>query len=214
MDLVLRHSWFLLKGAYYTLNITLVSMSAGLVLGLFIALARLYGARWLQLIARTYVSMMRGTPLLVKVFIVYYGLPDLGIILNPLPAAYIALTMDASAYLSEALRGSILSVNKGQMDAALSLQMSPWLAMRRVILPQAARIAIPPVGNTFIGMLKQTSLVSVITVTELLRSAQLMIAQYYVVMPFYLSVALLYWIMSSFFSHVLGRLEARLGKAY
>ena len=115
-------------------------------------------------------------------------------------AAYISLSISIGAYLSETLRGALLSIPNGQMEAAYASGMTPSQTMRRIIIPQALRIAIPPAGNTFIGMLKETSLVSVITVTELLRSADLLIAQYYIYMPFYVAIALMYWIMSTGFS--------------
>jgi cystine transport system permease protein len=214
MELVLRHASFLLKGAYYTLNVTVVSMIFGFVLGLTVAVGRLYGPRWLQKTMQGYVSFVRGTPLLVKVFVVYYGLPDLGITLGPLTSAYIALSIDVSAYLSETFRGSILSVPSGQYDASRTLGMTGWQTLRRVVLPIAFRVAIPPMGNTFVGMLKQSSLVSVITVTELLRSAQLLIAQYYIVMPFYLAIALVYWLMSTAFTAGMKRIEDNLARAY
>ncbi|OUM88658.1 MAG: ABC transporter permease [Bacillus thermozeamaize] len=214
MQLVLENLPFLLKGAWYTLLITVISMAFGLVIGLIVAIARLKGNRLLRALARGYVSIIRGTPLLVQIFIIYYGLVDFGIRLEPLPAAIIALSINIGAYLSETFRGAILSVPKGQTEAALSLGMTPWQTMRRIVLPQAARVAIPPMGNTFIGMLKETSLVSVIAVTELLRQAQLLIAQYYVIMPFYLAIALMYWLMSTLFSAILGYLEKRLSRAY
>lgn len=194
--------------------ITLVSMSCGLIIGLFVALARLTENCILVNLAKAYVSIIRGTPVLVQIFIIYYGLPDLGIVLEPLPAAFISLSINIGAYLSEAIRGSIISIPKGQMEAAMCIGMTYWQAMRRIILPQAARVAIPPMGNTFIGMLKETSLVSVITVTELLRASQLLISKHLVVMPFYIAIALMYWIMSTFFSMALGRLEAKLSKNY
>jgi len=214
LQLVLENLPFLLKGAWYTLLITVISMAFGLVIGLIVAIARLKGNRLLRALARGYVSVIRGTPLLVQIFIIYYGLVDFGIRLEPLPAAIIALSINIGAYLSETFRGAILSVPKGQTEAALSLGMTPWQTMRRIVLPQAARVAIPPMGNTFIGMLKETSLVSVIAVTELLRQAQLLIAQYYVIMPFYLAIALMYWLMSTLFSAILGYLEKRLSRAY
>lgn len=214
MELVLDNLGFLFKGAYYTLLITIVSMFFGFFIALFIAIARLKGNRLISNLARGYVSIIRGTPIIVQIFIIYYGLPDYGITLGPLTAAYISLSINIGAYLSETFRGAILSVPKGQTEAALSLNMSPWQTMRKIILPQAARVAIPPMGNTFIGMLKETSLVSIVTVTELLRSAQLLIAQYYIAMPFYISIALMYWIMSMFFSNILNRIEKKLSKAY
>lgn len=210
MDIVIQNLPFLLKGAYYTLLITIVSMFFGSIIAVIVAVARLKGNRPIRWIARAYVSAIRGTPTLVQIIIVYYGLVDYGIKLQPLPAAIIALSISIGAYLSETLRGALQSIPKGQMEAAYASGMTPFQTMRRIIFPQAIRIAIPPAGNTFIGMLKETSLVSVITVTELLRSADLLIAQYYIYMPFYLSIALMYWIMSTGFSFFLERWEKRL----
>ncbi|QAY65773.1 amino acid ABC transporter permease [Paenibacillus protaetiae] len=214
MQLVLDNLPFLLKGAYYTLLITVVSMFFGLIIGVAAAVARLYGSKPVRGIARVYVSAIRGTPTLVQIIIVYYGLVEYGIMFGPLTAAYVALSINIGAYLSETFRGAIIAVPKGQTEAAYATGMTPWQAMRRIVFPQALRIAIPPMGNTFIGMLKETSLVSVITVTELLRSADLLIAQYYVYMPFYIAVAVMYWILSTFFSSILSLAEKRLSIAY
>ncbi|EPY04443.1 ABC transporter permease [Paenibacillus sp. E194] len=214
MELVIQNLDFLLKGAYYTLLITIVSMFFGLLIGLVVAVARLKGNKFVRNVARIYVSIIRGTPVLVQIFIIYYGLPDFGITLGPLNAAFISLSINISAYLSETFRGAILAVSSGQTEAAQSLGLTPWQTMWRVVLPQAARVAIPPMGNTFIGMLKETSLVSIVTVTELLRTAQLLIAQYYVAMPFFIAIAIMYWVMSLSFSAILNRIEARLSKAY
>lgn len=214
MELVIQNLDFLLKGAYYTLLITIVSMFFGLLIGLIVAVARLKGNKFVRNVARIYVSIIRGTPVLVQIFIIYYGLPDFGITLGPLNAAFISLSINISAYLSETFRGAILAVSSGQTEAAQSLGLTPWQTMWRVVLPQAARVAIPPMGNTFIGMLKETSLVSIVTVTELLRTAQLLIAQYYVAMPFFIAIAIMYWVMSLSFSAILNRIEARLSKAY
>lgn len=210
MELVIQNFPFLLEGAYYTLVITLVSMFFGSLIGVIVAIARLKGNKVIQAIARFYVSIIRGTPTLVQIIIIYYGLVDFGISLDPLPAAFIALSINNGAYLSESMRGALQSIPKGQTEAAYATGMTPWQAMRRIILPQAIRRAIPPVGNTFIGMLKETSLVSVISVTELLRSAQLLIAQYYVYLPFYLGIALIYWVLSTLFAFLLNKLELRL----
>ncbi|KIL41831.1 ABC transporter permease [Gordoniibacillus kamchatkensis] len=214
MSLVLENGFFLLKGAYYTLLITIVSILFGLIIGVVVALARLKGNAPLRWLARTYVSIIRGTPTLVQIIIVYYGLVDYGITLGPLTAAYVALSINVGAYLSETVRGAILSIPRGQTEAAYATGMTPWQTYRRIVLPQAARVAIAPMGNTFIGMLKETSLVSVITVTELLRSAQLLIAQYYVNMPFYLGIAVMYWVMSTVFAAILEAIEKRLSRAY
>lgn len=210
MQIVIENLPFLLRGAYYTLLITLVSMFFGLIIGLLTAIARIRGNRVLRTIARVYVSIIRGTPPLVQIVIVYYGLVDYGIELGPLSAAYIALSINIGAYVSEAFRGAIESVPKGQVEAALATGMTEKQALRRIIIPQAIRYAIPPLGNTFVGMLKETSLVSVIAVTELMRSAELLISQYYVYMPFYLAIAAMYWIMSTMFTFILHRVEKRL----
>ncbi|PZX07771.1 amino acid ABC transporter membrane protein (PAAT family) [Psychrobacillus insolitus] len=210
MDLVIDNLPFLFKGAYYTLLITVVSMFFGLIIGLITAIARLKGNRFFRTIARVYVSIIRGTPPLVQLVIVYYGLVDYGIELGALTAAYIALSINIGAYVSEAFRGAIQAVPAGQTEAALATGMTEGQAIRRIVIPQAIRISIPPLGNTFVGMLKETSLVSVIAVTELLRSAQLLIAQYYVYMPFYLSIAVMYWILSTAFTFILNEIEKRL----
>ncbi|PJI08482.1 MULTISPECIES: amino acid ABC transporter permease [Clostridium] len=214
MDIVLPEIPYLLKAAYYTVILTVVSVGLGLIIGLIAAIARLTKNNVISSISRIYVSIIRGTPALVQIFIIYYGLPDWGITLSPLTAAFVALSINVGAYLSETIRGAILSVPKGQMEAAKALGMTYFQSMTRIILPQAAKIAIAPIGNTFIGMLKDTSLVSIITVTELLRAAQLLIAKHLTVMPFYIAVAIIYWIMSTFFSFILGRIESRLSKSY
>lgn len=214
MKLVLDNLEYLLTGAFLTLQITLISMFFGILIGLITAIARLKGNRVLHGMAKGYVSIIRGTPLMVQIFIVYFGLPDLGIQLSPMMSAYISMSLNVGAYLSETFRATILSVEHGQTEAAQSLGMTPWQTMRYVILPQAARIAIPPLGNTFIGMLKETSLISVVTVVELFRAAQILIARYYVAMPFLIAIGIMYWIMSTGLSIVLNRVEKRLSKAY
>lgn len=210
MDLIIDNLPFLLTGAYYTLLITLVSMFFGLIIGLLVAIARLKGNRLLRYVAQAYVSIIRGTPTLVQIFIIYFGLVDYGIQLNPLPAACLALSINIGAYVSETFRGAILSVPKGQQEAALATGMTEGQTMFRIIIPQAVRYAIPPLGNTCVGMLKETSLVSTIAVTELMRSSQLLIAQYYTYMPFYLMIAFMYWVMSTGFTVILHKIEKRL----
>lgn len=214
MDLVYRNLTFLMQGAYYTLLITLVSIFFGFIIGVITAMARMKGNRLVRGLARIYVSIIRGTPTLVQIFIVYYGLVDYGITLGPLTAAFVTLSVNIGAFLSETFRGAIMSIPKGQTEAAYATGMTSWQTMRRIIYPQAIRVAIPPMGNTFIGMLKETSLVSTIAVTELLQSAKLLVAQYYVYMPFYIAIAAMYWVMSTVFSSILNAIEKRMSKAY
>ncbi|MGG1640375.1 amino acid ABC transporter permease [Paenibacillus sp. NRS-1782] len=214
LELMWENVPFLLKGAYYTLYITIVSMLFGLMIGLVVAVARLKGNRPVRWLARSYVSIIRGTPVLVQIAVIYYGLDDYEISFGSLTAACLALSINTGAYLSETFRGAILAVPKGQTEAAYATGMSPGQTMWRIILPQAVRIAIPPMGNTFVGMLKETSLVSVIGVSELMRQAQLLQAQYLRYMPFLLEIGIMYWIMSIGFSAILERVEKRLARAY
>ncbi|MGF9645276.1 amino acid ABC transporter permease [Paenibacillus sp. MABNS29] len=214
LELMWENVPFLLKGAYYTLYITIVSMFFGLILGLVVAVARLKGSRPVRWLARMYVSIIRGTPVLVQIAVIYYGLDDYGVSFGSLTAACLALSINTGAYLSETFRGAILAVPQGQTEAAYATGMSAGQTMWRIILPQAVRIAIAPMGNTFVGMLKETSLVSVIGVSELMRQAQLLQAQYLRYMPFLLEIGLMYWIMSIGFSAILERVEKRLARAY
>ncbi|MDQ0495730.1 amino acid ABC transporter permease [Paenibacillus brasilensis] len=214
LELMWENVPFLLKGAYYTLYITIVSMLFGLIIGLVVAVARLKGNRPVRWLSRSYVSIIRGTPVLVQIAVIYYGLDDYGISFGSLTAVCLALSINTGAYLSETFRGAILAVPQGQTEALYATGMSPGQTMWRIILPQAVRIAIPPMGNTFVGMLKETSLVSVIGVSELMRQAQLLQAQYLRYMPFLLEIGLMYWIMSIGFSAILERVEKRLARAY
>jgi cystine transport system permease protein len=203
----------LLQGALITLGFAVGAMLLGLPLGFLVALARLSRVMPLQRLALAYVSFIRGTPLLVQIFVVYYGLPSLGITLDPVTSGLFALTLNVAAYLSETVRASIAAIPRGQWEAATSLGLNRTFTLREVILPQALRIALPSIGNSFIGLIKDTSLVSVITVTELLRSSQLIVARTFEPFGPYLAAALIYWLLSSVFAALQHRLEARLERA-
>ncbi|RWA49749.1 ABC transporter permease [Cupriavidus sp. UYMSc13B] len=201
----------LLQGTLLTIKFALWSMVFGLMLGTVVALMGISHSRVLKAVARTYVSIMRGTPLLVQIFVVYYGLPGVGIALEPTPAPGRAdAEPDVGAYLSESMRGAILGVSRGQWLAAYSLGLTPVQALRYVIGPQALRLAVPSLSNSLISLIKDTSLVSVITVTELLRTAQEVIAATYQPLPLYLAVAAIYWVLSTGLSGVQHMLERRL----
>jgi cystine transport system permease protein len=187
-------------------------VALGLCLGFLTALARLYGGRVLSSVARFYVWVIRGTPLLVQLFLIFYGLPNLGIVLDAFPAALIGFTLNMGAYTSEILRAAISSIPAGQWDAAFSIGMSWPQAMRRTILPQAARVATPPLANSFIGLVKDTSLAAAITVPELFQSAQRVAAATYEPLILYSEAALIYLMFSSVLSALQSRLEERLGR--
>ncbi len=158
----------LAQGALLTIKFAVYSMCFGLIAAVVLALMGISRSRVLNAIGRCYVSVMRGTPLLVQIFVIYYGLPSLGISLEPTPAGVIALSANVAAYLSESMRGAILGVHSGQWLAAYSLGLSRTQTLRYIIAPQALRIAVPSLSNSLISLIKDTSLVSVITVTELL----------------------------------------------
>jgi len=188
-------------------------MLLGLPLGLIVALLRLYAPNPVRAIAALYVSFIRGTPLLVQIFVIYYGLPSFGVVLSPVQGGVLALTLNAGAYLSETIRAAIESVPKGQHEAAFSLGLTRLQALRYVVVPQAVRVALPSLGNSLIGLVKDTSLVSVITVVELLRSAQLVIARTFEPFGPYLAAALVYWLISSLLELAQRRLERRLARS-
>jgi len=185
----------LAQGAVLTVKFAVLSMFFGLIAGAVLALMGVSHSRTLNRLARIYVSVMRGTPLLVQIFVIYYGLPSFGISLEPTPAGVIALSANVAAYLSESMRGAILGIHQGQWLAAYSLGLSRRQTLRYVIGPQALRIAVPSLSNSLISLIKDTSLVSVITVTELLRSAQEIIASTYQPLPLYLAAAAVYWVL-------------------
>ncbi|AFD26666.1 amino acid ABC transporter permease [Deinococcus gobiensis] len=202
----------LLRATPTTLGFALAAMLLGLPLGFLVALSRLSRFAALRGISSVFVSFIRGTPLLVQIFVIYYGLPSLGLTLNPVAGGVIALTLNAAAYLSETIRAAILSIPKGQREAATSLGLSGSQTMRLIVLPQAARVALPSLSNTLIGLVKDTSLVSVITVVELLRSAQLVIARTFEPFGPYLAAALIYWVISSLLELVQRALERRFAR--
>ncbi|WP_233863539.1 amino acid ABC transporter permease [Paraburkholderia adhaesiva] len=193
--LIIQSLPVLAQGAVLTVKFAVLSMIFGLAGGVVLALMGISTNPALPRIARVYVSLMRGTPLLVQIFVVYYGLPSIGISLEPTPAGVIALSANVAAYLSESMRGAILGIHRGQWLAAYSLGLSRRQTLRYVIAPQALRIAVPSLSNSLISLIKDTSLVSVITVTELLRSAQEIIASTYQPLPLYLAAAAVYWLL-------------------
>ncbi|CAB5320385.1 amino acid ABC transporter permease [Burkholderia multivorans] len=214
----------LAQGAVLTVKFAVLSMVFGLLGAVVLAMMGIrqgeplegFERIWvnaLAWLARAYVSLMRGTPLLVQIFVIYYGLPSLGISLDPTPAGVIALSANVAAYMSESMRGAINGIARGQWLAAYSLGLSWGQTLRYVIGPQALRIAVPSLSNSLISLIsliKDTSLVSVITVTELLRSAQEMIAATYQPLPLYLAAAAIYWVLCQILEWVQRWYEKRL----
>lgn len=212
IQLVLDSAPFLLKGAWFTLQLSLGGMFFGLALGFMLAMMRLSRFLPLSLLSRFYVSIFRGTPLIAQLFMIYYGLPQFGIELDPMPAALIGLSLNTAAYTSETLRAAISSIEKGQWEAAASIGMTRWQTLYRVILPQAGRTALPPLGNSFIGLVKDISLAATIQVPELFRQAQLVTSRTLEVFTMYLAASLIYWIMATLLSALQNRLEAHVNR--
>lgn len=207
--LAFRSLPYLAVGAWTTVYLTILSMAVALVAGLAAALARMSHVAALKAISGAYIEFMRGTPLLVILLITYFGLPSLGINFSPFQAAIIGCGLCGGAYTAEIFRGGILSVGKGQFEAAHSVGMNYSLTMRLVVLPQALRVVIPPLCNEFITLLKDTSLVSVIGMTELVRRGQFVISRTFDPLSIYLGVALVYLVLTYASSYLLRVVERK-----
>ncbi|MCR3844356.1 amino acid ABC transporter permease, partial [Pseudomonas aeruginosa] len=205
---LLGMAWpFLLQGAMYTVLFAAVSMVLGLILGFSVAVVRVTKVPVVSQIAAVYVSAFRGTPLLVQIFVLYYGLPSVGIEFTPVTAGILALTLNVAAYLSESMRGAILGIDKGQWEAGLSVGLTWGQTLWNIITPQALRLAVPSLSNSLISLIKDTSLISVITVTELMLATKEVIAETFQPLPLYLAAAGIYWLLSALFERVQKALE-------
>ena len=205
--------WPIVRGAITgTIPLALVSFAIGLALALVLALMRLSKRGWVSGIARAYISVVRGTPLLVQLFVIFYGLPSIGVLINPWPSAVVAFSLNVGGYAAEVIRAAIRSVPQGQWEAAYMIGMSHPRTLTRIILPQAARVSVPPLSNTFISLVKDTSLASLILVTELFRQAQQVAAFSQEFMLLYLEAALVYWVICLALATTQGALERRLDR--
>jgi glutamine transport system permease protein len=201
----------LMTGAKMTIELAAIAVAIGLVIGSFAGIARVSGNRVVKIIAGTYVDFIRGTPLLVQLFLVYFGLPTL--IHRPVPAfmaAIVAMGINSGAYVAEIVRAGIQSIDKGQTEAARSLGLTSAQTMRYIIFPQAFRRIIPPLGNEFIAMLKDSSLVSVIALEDLLRKGQVVITRTFRPFEVYAVVALIYLVMTLAISKLVSWSERKL----
>jgi len=212
-SLMLDSFWpMVLAGLRGTIPLSLASFAIGLVIALLMALLRLSRNVVLSGIARFYISIIRGTPLLVQLFVIFYGLPAVGVTIDPFPAAVIAFSFNVGGYAAEVIRAAILSVPRGQWEAAHTVGLSPAKTLTRIILPQAARVSVPPLSNTFISLVKDSSLASLILVSELFRQAQNIAAFSYEFMAVYLEAALIYWLFCLVLSFGQNALEKRLDR--
>jgi polar amino acid transport system permease protein len=187
---------YLMAGAWVTIKLTVVSMFFALILGLILGMSRAAERAWLRIPAAVFIDIMRGTPLILQIFYIYYALPLVGIELEAFLSGTIALSLNYAAYLGEVFRSGIQAVPKGQWEASRSLGLPMGLTMRKIVLPQALRIVIPPAGNYFISLFKDSALVSVISLSELMRSGQLLAATTYKHFEIFTMVAIIYLAIS------------------
>lgn len=199
-------------GLTFTVPLTLISFSLGIIIAFVVAMVRIFGKKPFRVVAETYVWIIRGTPLLVQLFIIFYGLPSIGVTLDAFICGVIGFTLSIGAYNSETIRAAILSIPKGQWEAAQALGLSKTQAMIHVILPQAFKVAIPSLGNSFISLVKDTSLAAAITVTELFQVAQQITARTYEPLWLYTEAAVVYLIFCSILTYFQARLEKIYGK--
>ena len=217
-DEIISSFWPMMEAAIdKTIPLAVISFFAGVFIALIVALIRIVekpniGIRLLQILCRIYVSTIRGTPMLVQIFIIFYGLPEVGIKLDPFPTAIIAFSINIGAYASETIRAAILSIPKGQWEASYSIGMNYYQTFTRTIIPQALRVSVPPLANTFISNVKDTSLASLVLVTEMFRVAQNITAENYEFIMIYSEAALIYWCICLILSFAQDRLEKRLSR--
>ncbi|WP_046866770.1 amino acid ABC transporter permease [Microvirga massiliensis] len=205
---------YILLGAVTTLWLTAFSITAGLLLGFALALMRLSKSRIVAAPASFYVWLFRGTPLLVQLIVIYTGLPQFGVKLSVVESALIGLALNEAAYLSEIVRAGITAVSRGQVNAARALGMRDGQIMRYVVMPQALRIIVPPLGNSVNGLLKTTSVTSVISMEELLRRTQVLIQEKFMVLELFAVAAIYYLAMTTAWDFVQRRIERKFGRAY
>jgi polar amino acid transport system permease protein len=205
---------YIAAGALVTLWLTIAAIAGGLVLGCVLALMRFSKQRWISGAAQFYIWVFRGTPLLVQLIIIYTGLPQLGIKLSVVQSAFLGLILNESAYLAEIIRGGIQSVAAGQTAAAKALGLTGAQSMRYVIMPQAVRLIIPALGNSVNGLLKTTSITSVISMEELLRRTQVLIQEQFMVLELFLVAALYYLTMTTVWEFFQRRIERHYARAY
>ncbi|MCI6098129.1 amino acid ABC transporter permease [Veillonellaceae bacterium WCA-693-APC-5D-A] len=211
VDLMINSLPLLITGAGITIQITAISVGLGLIIGMFVGIARISNVKLLRWLAAIYIDFLRGTPLLVQIFLIYFALP---VILeqrvDPFIAAITACGINSGAYIAEIFRAGIQAIDEGQMEAGRSLGMTWVQTMRYIIVPQAFKNIVPPLGNEFIALLKDSSLVSVIGFEELTRRGQLIIARTYGSLEIWISVALIYLVMTLTISRLVAYLEKRL----
>ncbi|MGE8081523.1 amino acid ABC transporter permease [Peribacillus loiseleuriae] len=213
LSFALTYLPYLLQGALVTVEIAVIGIIFGSILGLLVGLGRVSKNPLLSQLSRFFIWVIRGTPLLLQLFVIHFAIPSVfsSLTLPPFVSACIALSINAAAYIAEIARGAIQSIDKGQMEAARSLGLSSSQSMRRVIIPQAFRRMLPPLGNEFIALIKESSLVSTIALYDLLRTGQQIISSTYRYMEIFFLVGLIYLLLTTVMSFIIGKIEKKVG---
>jgi polar amino acid transport system permease protein len=206
-------NYFLMKGVLVTIGLTVAAVAGGLVLGMGLALLRMASNPVLSGFARFYIWFFRGTPLLIQLVVIYSGLPQLGIKFNVITCALVGLILNEAAYLAEIVRSGFMAVSAGQREAAWALSLSPWVTFRRITLPQAFRLMIPPLGNSINSLLKATSLASVISVEEIMRRSDMLMQEHFQILEVYAAATAYYLILTSVWDAIQRRLEKHFGRS-
>lgn len=213
LQLVIDSFWkIMLPGLQMTIPLTIISFSLGLIIALVTALVQVRKIPVLRELARIYVWIIRGTPLLVQLYVVYYGLPNFGIVIPPFPAAVIVFSINTGAYCAETMRAAIDSIPVGQLEAGFCVGMTWWQTMRRIILPQAMRTAFPPLSNTLISLVKDTSLASNITIAEMLMRTRQIVGRTYQHFILYCEVGVIYLMFCTVLTMLQHACEKRLNR--
>jgi His/Glu/Gln/Arg/opine family amino acid ABC transporter permease subunit len=204
---------YLLQGALVTIEIAVIGVIFGSIIGILVGLGRVSRVPLLSQISRFYIWIIRGTPLLLQLFVIHFAIPSIfsALTMPPFVSACIALSLNAAAYIAEIARGAIQSIDKGQMEAARSLGLSSGQSMRRIVIPQAFRRMLPPLGNEFIALIKESSLVSTIALYDLLRTGQQIISSTYRYMEVFALVGLIYLLLTTIMSYLVGKIEKKVG---
>ncbi len=213
LSFALTYLPYLLQGAIITIEIAAIGVIFGSILGILVGLGRVSRNPLITQISRFYIWVIRGTPLLLQLFVIHFAIPSAfpALTLPPFVSACIALSLNAAAYIAEIARGAIESIDKGQMEAARSLGLSVGQSMRRVIIPQAFRRMLPPLGNEFIALIKESSLVSTIALYDLLRTGQQIISSTYRYSEVFLLVGLIYLLLTTVMSYIVRKIEKKVG---
>ncbi|KMY48308.1 amino acid ABC transporter permease [Peribacillus loiseleuriae] len=213
LSFALTYLPYLLQGALVTVEIAVIGVIFGSILGLLVGLGRVSKNPLLSQLSKFFIWVIRGTPLLLQLFVIHFAIPSVfsSLTMPPFVSACIALSINAAAYIAEIARGAIQSIDKGQMEAARSLGLSSSQSMRRVIIPQAFRRMLPPLGNEFIALIKESSLVSTIALYDLLRTGQQIISSTYRYMEIFFLVGLIYLLLTTVMSFIIGKIEKKVG---